>query len=150
MNGIKRTVQVGQLHNFTVNKNKTGASQYSEGDFVYYSRKHKHYRAFEVNNDEAAFRMALYYDLLKDNGKALVAGGVLLPRKKDLAVKALHDNPKMLQALYRLVIQAIQAEAAAAYDDDEDEEDDEEDDDETPAQKASIMVAPSAKKKVVR
>lgn len=129
VNGIKRKVQVGQCHNFTVNKNKTGASQYEEGSFTYYTKPFRHYKAYDVDNDAALLEFALFHNVLVPKSSTLAGPkGISLSLKKDVALRQIHGDDRIAKILYGAILDAIKKEnLAKAADEDEDEDEDEND-----------------------
>jgi len=74
-NGVEKSLRVGQNIKFSVLKNKCSSSQHEDGEVVYYVRDHKGYAPHTFDNDEALFRMGVYYGVIKvseDNPKEFV------------------------------------------------------------------------------
>lgn len=133
-NGVTRKIMIAMSVNYSVNKNKVGGSQHEEGNFMYFVRPFKHYKAHDFNNDEVLLKMGLFYDVLtlkRVGGKSVIIcpdGKTTLPAQPANALKKLHKMPKLLGKLERLIMKKIVADAnqAIVADDAEVEVDEEE------------------------
>ena len=130
-NGVERSILKGHCHNVTVDKNKCGGGQFNEAEYSYFVKEHKHYGRFEFNNDEVAFAMGLFYDIIEPvvkGGKLVkhvVGNGTELPARESLAISTLHGKPKTMRYIYRKVLEALrddkvkQSDAELTDDDDD-------------------------------
>lgn len=115
LNGVKRKIHYGSVHEVSIDKNKTGASQFDEVTFESYRRPWKHYRAYEFNNDSAVFNMARFYGILEERNDRFVCALIpelsLSAKKEHKALEQLHASPRAMRILYKEIMRQIRAES---------------------------------------
>lgn len=107
VNKIKRTIRVGQNVKFTIQKNKCGSSQFEQGEFEYYVRKHRGHSPFSFNNAEALFRLGAFHEVIQVSSEGRYEYGKISCKRESDFVKALMERPKTSGRLYSEILQAI-------------------------------------------
>lgn len=111
---VEESVRKGQRVRYKIEKNKMSSSQFSEGEFEYYVKPHKGYKAFTFNNEEVLFRQGLFTRVVKLTVKQIgkkvsktYSYDCVSKGSEHHFIEALRSRPKLCRRLYAEILGAI-------------------------------------------
>ncbi len=105
--GIKRQIRFGQNVKFQVLKNKTGGSQFEEGEFEYYVKPYKGHPAYSFNNDDHLFRAAVFYGVITASSKGYAYNGFVAKSESDYIARLVKSEKGTFEEVYAATLEAI-------------------------------------------